>query len=266
VLDPATRNDTIARLKARTEATKSDTRRDRVELVGFGFHWPNASETHSLENTLGYNPVRLGLTTQALGAGDTAGLPEQKSFSPLFPSYRSPLADLLGLATIATSVPVEEIDKALKPGDLTLVARTKNGYVYDNPRALPRVLFAADAERTDFAKLLATGAWPSIDFTKTVLLATAASTPPRAPGHTRIVSYRNTEIVLEAESPEGGFAVLNDVWHPWWFASVDGAPAPLLRANVLFRAVEVPPGKHRITLKFEPVKGALKEIGLFGAK
>lgn len=270
VLDPNTHNETIALLKTRSEATKSDTRRDRAEIVGFGFHWPNASETHKLENTLGYNPVRLGLTTRALGAGDTVGLASQKGFSPLFPSYRSTLADLLGLATIATSIPIEEIDKALKPGDLTLVAKTADGYVYDNPRAKPRVLFAANAQSADFEKLLDTGAWPDFDVTATVLLEGQAegnpAAAPRPAGRTRIVSYRNTEVVLETDSPEGGFAVLNDVWHPWWFATVDGAATAMLRANVLFRAVEVGPGKHTVRLTFEPVKGALKEIGLIGPK
>ena len=59
VLEPDTRNATIAILKSKVVA--DDTRRDRIELAGLGFHWPNASLTHSLENTLGYNPVRLAL-------------------------------------------------------------------------------------------------------------------------------------------------------------------------------------------------------------
>ena len=62
----------------------------------------------------------------------------------------------------------------------------------------------------------------------------------------RIVSYRNTEVILEADSPDGGWVVLNDLWHPWWFAEVDGKPAEILRANVLFRAVAVPPGRHMV--------------------
>ena len=49
---------------------------------------------------------------------------------------------------------------------------------------------------------------------------------------------------------------LNDVWQPWWFADVDGAPAQMLRANVLFRAVAVPPGRHRVSFMFRPLAGA----------
>ena len=72
----------------------------------------------------------------------------------------------------------------------------------------------------------------------------------------RILSYANTEVVLEADSPEGGWVVLNDVWHPWWFADIDGAPAEILRANVLFRAAAVPPGKHTLRFQFRPIAGA----------
>ena len=43
---------------------------------------------------------------------------------------------------IASPVPIEQVDHSLGESDLTLIARTKQGYVYENPRALPRVLFA----------------------------------------------------------------------------------------------------------------------------
>ncbi len=262
VLDPKTGNDTIALLKQKTAQSRSATRRDRVEIAGFGFHWPNASLTHDLDNTLGYNPLRLGLYTRATGAGDTVGLPEQKGFSPLFPSYRSRLADLLGLRFIATSIPIEDIDKSLKPGEVTLLAKTKDGFVYENPRALPRVLFASQSVQVDFEALLASGQWPDADPSQTVSLQQAGAGRAEAGGTARIQSYHNTEVVVHSDSPAGGWVVLNDVWQPWWFATVDGQPAPLLRANVLFRAVAVPPGQHTVVFKFTPLRGALVQLGL----
>ena len=58
----------------------------------------------------------------------------------------------------------------------------------------------------------------------------------------------------------GGYVVLNDPYHPWWSAAVDGAEAPVLRANVLFRAVAVPPGRHTVRFEFRPLAGAWREL------
>lgn len=260
MLDPATRNETIALLERKTSETHSEQRRDRVELAGLGFHWPNATMTHGLEQTLGYNPLRLRLYSEATGAGDTAGLPDQRTFTPLMPSYRSPLADLLGLRFIATGVPIEQIDPRLAPGDMTLLARTRDGFVYENPRALARVFYAHAAIESNFAEMLATGHWPQADLATTVLLERSYPALPRRGGSARIISYTNTRITVEADGPDGGWVVLNDVWHPWWFAEIDGRPAELLRANVLFRAVEVPQGRHRVTFEFRPLAGAWAEL------
>jgi hypothetical protein len=256
VLDPQTRNPTIALLKQKVAESASTTRRDRVELLGLGFHWPNASMTHRLENTLGYNPLRLGLYSRATGADDHVGLPDQRRFSPLFPSYRSPLADLLGLRFIAAGAPIETIDKTLQPGDLALLARLGDHYVYENPRAMPRVMFATRAERADFNEMLTTGSWPPVDLKSTVLLEDAPpeTALPRQSGRVHLAGTRNTEIVIEVDSPDGGFVVLNDVWHPWWRVEVGGKPAALLRANVLFRAVEVPAGRHVVRFTFAPLR------------
>lgn len=261
ILEPSSRNETVATLKKAVAATRSDTRRDRVELAGLGFHQPNASLTHALENTLGYNPVRLGLYTRAIGAEDHIVSTQDRKFTPLFPSYRSTLADLLGLRFIATGAPIETADKSLRPGDLPLVARTPDAYIYENPGALPRVLLVPDAAPADFEGMIRSAGFPpGFDPRRTVLLEGAATAASRPGGTARIRSYANTEIVVEADSPEGGYLILNDIWHPWWRAEVDGAAVPLLRANVLFRAVAVQKGPHRVRFVFQPVRGAIRQL------
>ncbi len=259
-LEPDTENETVRLLQRKVQDASDEVSRPRVELAGVGFHWPGSTLTHGLEHTLGYNPVRLKLYSEATGAGDTVGLPDQRKFTPLFPSYRSQLADLLGLRFIASGVPIENIDKNLAPGDLTLVARTLDAFIYENPRALPRVLFAHEAVEGDFEAMLASGKWPADDPRTTVVLEDAPVSRARRPGKVRIVHYQNTEVVIDAESPDGGWVVLNDVWHPWWFVEVDGLPATMKRANVLFRAVEVPSGRHTLRFVFRPLAGAMREV------
>ena len=263
VFDPATKNPVIAALKAHVDAGHTTTRRDRIELLGLGFHWPNASLTHQLENTLGYNPVRLKLYSTATGAGDNIGMPGERQFVPLLPSYRSRLVDLLGLRYVAAGAPLETVDPKLKPGDWTLIAETGKAWIYENPRALPRVLFARRSIGADFDALLQTGAWPDFDPTTTVLLPPghdayfAGTTTPEPVAITR---YGNTRVDIDVNSSTGGYVVLNDLWHPWWYATVDGQPAELLRANVLFRAVEVPAGRHVLTFEFRPLQGAWRDM------
>lgn len=259
------RNPLLAALEQRVAQTASPTRLDRVELTGLGFHWPNASLVHGLHNVLGYNPVRSALYSAATGAEDHVALPEQRKFAPLFPSYRSTLADLLGLRFIATGVPVEQIDRNLKPGDLMPLGAFDSGFLYESRWALPRVIFAARAESADFDALLRDGAWPPVDFSQTVLLS-APSPGPAAPelsgepSAVRIMRYANTEVVIEADAGSPGFVVLNDPYHPWWRATVDGEDAPILRANVLFRAVRVPEGRHTVRFTFRPLLGAWTDL------
>jgi hypothetical protein len=258
-LHPETRNETITWLKehVRTDATY----RDRVELVGIGFHWPNASLPHRLENTVGNNPVRLGLYTRATGVEDHAALPDQRKFAPLMPSYYSPLSNLLGLRYIAAGVPIETIDKLIPQGSLPLVKKTADAWIYENPNVLPRVLFTTGVRYVPFEVTLDDGSWPDVDFRKTVLLdGIAPQRPPRGTGTASIISYANTRIEIEADSPQGGHVVLNDVWHPWWTADIDGRRVPVIRANVIFRAVAVPPGRHRVTFTFRPLEGAIREL------
>ncbi|MGD9784121.1 MAG: hypothetical protein AB7E80_15770 [Hyphomicrobiaceae bacterium] len=260
VLEPGTANPMIRKLQTLVTDGRSDTRRDRVELIGLGFHWPNASLTHRLENTLGYNPVRLDIYSRATGAGDVAGSAGDRRFSPLMPSYRSTMADLLGLRYVASGVPVEQIDPRLAPGDLTLVAQTPDGYIYENPRALPRVLYASSAQKADFTSMLTVG-WPQFDPSSTVLIeGGSADATKRRPGKARILAYANTEVVVEADGPDGGWLVLNDVWHPWWTVEIDGVPQPMLRANVLFRAVALAPGRHEVRFRFRPIASALGQL------
>ena len=46
--------------------------------------------------------------------------------------------------------------------------------------------------------------------------------------------------------------MLTDSYHDDWQVSVDGRPAPLLRANLIFRAVRLDPGSHRVIFRYRP--------------
>lgn len=295
-LKPETRNETIAFLSQHLRRRAGTQWRDRIEVAGIGFDWQNAAEAHGFDQTLGYNPLRTAVVTRALGAGDYIAGYEQRAFSPLFPSYRCRLADLLGLRFIASPVPISRLDRRIGDEDLNFVGRTTDAYIYENPRALPRVLFVEKTLAADFERILADGRWPEFDPRQTVLLDRseaaslglsaqttrpgpavaefqAASFPNHAAASTGgpdseketeaeavIVRYENTRIEVAVTAPRAGFLVLGDVWHPWWLATVNGAGTVIRRANVMFRAVAVPAGRHRVRFEFHPISGALDEL------
>jgi hypothetical protein len=263
-LRPDTQDETVKLLKSLVAAAATSDRRARVELTAIGYHWPNLSLAQGLEDLFGQNPLRLREFALATGVGDTVAVADQRKFAPLFPSYRSALADLFGLRFIVTGVPVEQIDPKLVPGDLALIDRTRDAYVYENPRALPRAMLLTDWRQADFGALLRNG-WPAdVDPRSTALLEQPpqglSPSSARAGGGVRIARYENTRVVIEVEAPDGGLLLLNDVWHPWWRADADGADAKILKANVLFRAVALKPGRHVVTFTFHPFTGAMRQV------
>ncbi len=67
---------------------------------------------------------------------------------------------------------------------------------------------------------------------------------------TRVEIPRAEEVRLSVEAETPALVIIGMHRHPWWEARVDGRPAPLLRANSIFMAVEVPPGAHLVELRF----------------
>jgi hypothetical protein len=63
---------------------------------------------------------------------------------------------------------------------------------------------------------------------------------------------RSHRIALELETSRPGILVLNEPYFPGWRARDAGEELPVLRANVLARALALRPGPHRIELVFEP--------------
>jgi hypothetical protein len=70
-------------------------------------------------------------------------------------------------------------------------------------------------------------------------------------GQVDVVEYRNEWVNLRASS-DGGYLVLTDAYYPGWRAYLDGEETPVLRADYLFRAVALPPGRHLVQFRYQP--------------
>jgi uncharacterized membrane protein YfhO len=80
--------------------------------------------------------------------------------------------------------------------------------------------------------------------------ARARSTDPAA--SVEIERYEEEHVVLRTRGRRAGVVVLTDAYDPGWEATLDGRPVSLLRANLAFRGVAVPPGEHVIAMRYRP--------------
>jgi len=70
------------------------------------------------------------------------------------------------------------------------------------------------------------------------------------PDGAELKTYTPTEIEIEVKSAQGGYVLINDQYDPDWQVQVDGADAPLLRADYIMRAIPVTAGDQTITLRY----------------
>src|SRR5262249_4868229 len=62
-------------LRARLADAAAPDRRDRVELIGIAYHWPNLSLAQGFDHVFGHNPLRLHRFLEATHVGDTVAIP-----------------------------------------------------------------------------------------------------------------------------------------------------------------------------------------------
>ena len=142
--------------------------------------------------------------------------------------------------------------------------------VYENLALLPRAYVVHSARfLPDDEAALAALADPGFDPAREVILAqisksanqqmskwqVAGRNPQsafRIPHSAIVEVYEPDRVVVQATLTEPGYLVLSDTHYPGWKARVDGEPVPILRANLLFRAVALPAGEHVVEFRYQP--------------
>jgi len=72
------------------------------------------------------------------------------------------------------------------------------------------------------------------------------------PGVTEEIRFESTHVDARVLLDAPGLLVIGDTFLPGWQATIDGNPAEILRVNGVVRGLRVPPGRHRVLLRYDP--------------
>jgi hypothetical protein len=129
-------------------------------------------------------------------------------------------------------------------------------YIYRNDGVLPRFRFAGEVVTVPTGAE-AGDALQRVDLRRTTVVESReAGGDLAAPGpgaSLKLVDRERDRILLETRNSAAGYAVISEIWHPGWRATLDGEPLPLNRTNVALLGAWLPAGEHALELKFRPL-------------
>lgn len=238
--------------------------RPRIEILGLGGPWQNLSVVRRFEATTGYNPLRIGIYDKYVSPGESPASAEGRRFPATFADYSCALARAIGLEYVVLDRPIEQVKQMKRPERAEVLLAGPKVWIYRLHGARPRVVFSSHVKVADLDATLLSGELrnpPSADG-----VVVDDETPPtrkswpaptgRASGSARVTSWQPGRIEINVEASAPGILVLHDTYYPGWVAEVDGRRQRVLRVEVLFRGVEVGPGRHTVVFKFEPLSFA----------
>jgi hypothetical protein len=202
--------------------------------------------------------------------GETTHIVDQRLFPSSFDGYDCPLARELGLEYLVLGQPIEKVPHLARRPVADVVLAGPKVWIYRLSDPEPRVKLITRVVVADADAQVKAGQFQINPAAETALIdddtAPARSYWPkgRNGNYAQIVSWRPDRVDVEVDSAEPGVLVLHDLYYPGWVVEVDGKPAPLLRANVLFRAVEVSEGRHRVMFSYAPFSPANLRNALVG--
>jgi hypothetical protein len=96
----------------------------------------------------------------------------------------------------------------------------------------------------------------SFDIRNVAVVSQDLTLPRRSSLHStaaEILSSSDTQVVVHVSAVSTGLLLLGDQAYPGWQAWVDGRPAAVVTANVIWRSVLLAPGEHDVEFRFAPL-------------
>lgn len=126
-------------------------------------------------------------------------------------------------------------------------------YVYRNERFLSRAFFARDVQGVNGdADMIRAVEHADVRETAVADGVESAASPPSPDDRVEVLHAEGGVLDLAVRNQARRFLVISEVWHPGWRATIDDVPAALHRTDIALQGLWLPPGDHRVALRFWP--------------
>jgi hypothetical protein len=210
----------------------------RIASAGLLPGGAGAASVYGLQDIAGNTPLHLA----AVEAFE-AGVPEWRRWQLLNVHYVLSGRDLDGPG----------LARVFPAGD-TMPADQVRVYAMGDPFPRAWVVHSVEVIPDESAALARLSA-DDFDLRRAAVVAEPLDLPPSDPATSstaRVTAFGPNDIRVEVNAAADGLLVLSEVYYPGWQASVDGAPATLVRADGLLRGVPVPQGQHTVHVWYAP--------------
>jgi hypothetical protein len=211
---------------------------------GSATYGTNVLASHGLEQVAGHHGNELGRYRALVGGDDAQNVI----------GSRLALLDLLNARYVISNQLIQ------LPQGYTEAFRGSRSVVYRNDDALPRAFLVGSVEVVPDDRALAVLLDSTFDGRTRALLPeplpAGVEIQPDPQGTVAWEERGVNAFALRVTTDRPALLVLTDNYFPAWQATVDGQPAPVLRANYTFRAVPLPAGTH--TVRFAYRSGVLR--------
>jgi len=131
--------------------------------------------------------------------------------------------DLLNLMNVKYVVSVKPVAgmKLLRHKTLSVI----NYFLFQNPNVLPRA-YIRDSLKT---------------------------TQIQSGSRCKIVKYAPNVVQIDTSLSKSGFLFLSDTYYPGWKVYVNGEEKRIIKADIFFRAVTLPAGRHEVKFIYDPL-------------
>lgn len=224
---------------------------------------PNTWIAYDLQSLEGYDPLYLnqfGKFIHFLNGGDIR-IGSTNRYAELSATYDSPFIDI---ANVKYFIGIGRDRNAVTGGEFTHHLFNKAGYkkiyqdgssiIVENPNALKRAYFASSYLIGSISKI------EDVIMTDTKFNPRITAALSRdlqldkitGTGSALISEYSSNRVKIKTETENEELLILADQYEEGWKAKIDNQETLISPANLIFRAIKIPAGKHEIIFWYWP--------------